>query len=210
MGFDLPYKPIRDPVFLLQVSLVIGVSYIFMSIIVAAGHNLKYKNYKDFAMGQFPWFLLVPSGLILIFNAFFNWEFEPIIMILSTLGVVVGLIMLIVDKRGLFFFDITGYLGDTLSFARLLALGLATAGIAMTINIISELILPIHLAMVVLVVVLLFFGHMINFLLQALGAGIHSLRLQYVEFFGRCYEGGGSMFKPFQAIHLVTKNEPKK
>ena len=110
----------------------------------------------------------------------------------------------------LFFFDITAWLGDTISFARLLALGLATAGIAMTINIIGELILPAHPAMIALVLVLLFFGHLINFVLQALGAGIHSLRLQYVEFFGRCYEGGGNSFQPFQAKRLITKLEPKK
>ena len=82
---------------------------------------------------------------------------------------------MIIDKKMLFFFDLTGYLGDTLSFARLLALGLATAGIAMTINIIAELMVPIHPAMVALVIVLLFFGHLINFVLQALGAGIHTL-----------------------------------
>jgi V/A-type H+-transporting ATPase subunit I len=209
-GYHLPYDPIRMPVILLQVSLVIGVSYIFLSILVAAGHNLKYKKYKDFALGQFPWFILVPFGLALIFYAFFKFELGDTLYTISLLMVLVGIILLIVDKKGLFFFDITGYLGDTLSFARLLALGLATAGIAMTINIIAELMIPIHAAIVIVIVILLFFGHLINFVLQALGAGIHSLRLQYVEFFARCYEGGGSAFKPFQARRLTTKLEPRK
>jgi V/A-type H+-transporting ATPase subunit I len=80
----------------------------------------------------------------------------------------------------------------------------------MTINIIAELILPVHMIIVVVVVIILFFGHLINFILQALGAGIHSLRLQYVEFFSRCYEGGGSQFKPFRAKHIVTRFSPKK
>ena len=115
-----------------------------------------------------------------------------------------------IDKKALFFFDLTGYLGDTLSFARLLALGLATAGIAMTINIIAELLQDVHIAMIVVVVILLFFAHLINFVLQALGAGIHSLRLQYVEFFARCYEGGGENFKPFRAKHIITRLEPRK
>ena len=210
LGFNLPYDPIRDPVILLQVALIIGVSYIMLSIIVAAGHNLKYRNFKGFFLSQFPWFILVPFGLILIFYAFFKSEFSELILNLSYIMIIIGLLLLIIDKKGLFFFDITGYLGDTLSFARLLALGLATAGIAMTINIIGELILPIHPVMVAVVLILLFFGHLINFVLQALGAGIHSLRLQYVEFFGRCYEGGGNQFQPFQAKHIMTKLEPKK
>ncbi len=210
LGFNLPYDPIRDPVVLLQVALVIGVSYIMGSIIVAAGHNLKYGNYKGFLLGQFSWFILVPFGLILIFYAFFKYEFSAMILNISYLMIIIGLVLLVIDKKGLFFFDITGYLGDTLSFARLLALGLATAGIAMTINIIAELILPVHMIIVVVVVILLFFGHLINFVLQALGAGIHSLRLQYVEFFARCYEGGGNQFKPFRAKHIITRFLPKK
>jgi V/A-type H+-transporting ATPase subunit I len=210
LGFKLPYDPIRDPVLLLQIALILGVSYIMMSIIAAAGHNLKYRNFKDFFIVQFPWFLLVPCGLILIFVGFFKYSFDPVIMYLSYISVLVGLVLLIIDKKMLFFFELTGYLGDTLSFARLLALGLATAGIAMTINIIGELMVPIHPAMVALVIVLLFVGHLINFVLQALGAGIHSLRLQYVEFFGRCYEGGGEQYKPFRAKHIVTKLEPRR
>jgi V/A-type H+-transporting ATPase subunit I len=210
LGFDLPYDPIRSPVFLLQVALIIGISYIMMSVLAAAGHNLKYKNYKEFLFNQFPWFILVPFGLILIFYAFFKYEFDPLVLNLAYIMIIIGLVLLILEKRALFFFDITGFLGDTLSFARLLALGLATAGIAMTINIIGELMIPIHPAMVAVIIILLFFGHLINFVLQALGAGIHSLRLQYVEFFARCYEGGGNQFKPFQARHLVTKLEPRR
>jgi V/A-type H+-transporting ATPase subunit I len=210
LGFDLPYDPIRSPVFLLQVALIIGISYIMMSVLAAAGHNLKYKNYKEFLLNQFPWFILVPFGLLLIFYAFFKYEFDPLVLNLAYIMIIIGLVLLIVEKKALFFFDITGFLGDTLSFARLLALGLATAGIAMTINIIGELMIPVHPAMVAVILVLLFFGHLINFVLQALGAGIHSLRLQYVEFFARCYEGGGSQFKPFQAKHLITKLEPRR
>jgi V/A-type H+-transporting ATPase subunit I len=210
LGFPLPYDPIRNPIFLLQVSLVIGVSYIMLSIITAAGHNLKYGNYKEFVLGQVTWFLLVPFGLILIFVAFFRFQFSDLIMNISYLMIIIGIVLLVIDKKALGFFDITGYLGDSLSFARLLALGLATAGIAMTINIIAELVLPAHMAMIILVVVLLFFGHLINFVLQALGAGIHSLRLQYVEFFARCYEGGGKNFQPFRAKHIITKLETKK
>ncbi|WP_455391531.1 V-type ATP synthase subunit I [[Eubacterium] cellulosolvens] len=210
LGFHLPYDPIRSPVFLLQISLIIGVSYIMMSIIAAAGHNIKYRKAKDLFLSQVSWFILVPFGLVLIFYAFFKFNFNSLTLNLSYLMIILGLLLLIVDKRGLFFFDITGYLGDTLSFARLLALGLATAGIAMTINIIAELVLPIHPVIVILVLILLFFGHLINFVLQALGAGIHSLRLQYVEFFSRCYEGGGNQYQPFRAKRIITKLEPKK
>jgi V/A-type H+-transporting ATPase subunit I len=209
-GFQLPYDPIRNPIILLQVSLIVGLFYITMSVASAAGHNIKSKNYKDLLLDQVSWlFFLIPFGLLLIFYAFFKYEFSSTVLNISYIGVLIGIILLFINKKALFFFDLTGYLGDTLSFARLLALGLATAGIAMTINIIAELVFDVHVAMIVLVIILLFFAHLINFVLQALGAGIHSLRLQYVEFFARCYEGGGKPFQPFMAKRFITKSEPK-
>ena len=47
--------------------------------------------------------------------------------------------------------------------------------------------------------------HIVNLVLQALGAAIHSLRLQYVEFFNRFYEGGGHEFSPFKIKRKYTK-----
>ena len=43
-------------------------------------------------------------------------------------------------------------------------------------------------------------GHSLNLAINALGAYVHTNRLQFVEFFGKFYEGGGRKFEPF-AIH---------
>ena len=61
-----------------------------------------------------------------------------------------------------------------------------------------------------LTIILLILSHTINLALQALGAGVHSLRLQYVEFFNRFYEGGGRNFSPFKIRRTYTKIEEKK
>jgi V/A-type H+-transporting ATPase subunit I len=53
---------------------------------------------------------------------------------------------------------------------------------------------PILFAIVVCV------GHSLNFGINVLGAYVHTNRLQYVEFFGKFYEGGGKIFTPF-GIH---------
>ena len=108
------------------------------------------------------------------------------------------------------FFDITGYVGDWLSYARLLALGLATAGMALAFNVVSQLIPDmIPLVGIVLLPILLIVLHAVNLGLQALGAAVHSLRLQYVEFFNRFYEGGGHEFAPFKMKRKYTKIEEK-
>jgi V/A-type H+-transporting ATPase subunit I len=58
--------------------------------------------------------------------------------------------------------------------------------------------------LITLGVLILLVAHFFNFLLQSLGAGIHSLRLQFVELFGRFYEGGGKEYSPFAAERLRT------
>ena len=91
-----------------------------------------------------------------------------------------------------------------------MALGLATAGMALAFNVVSELIggmIPVVGG--VIMAIILIFSHIINLALQALGAGVHSLRLQYVEFFNRFYEGGGRQFSPFKMKRKYTKIEEK-
>ena len=62
---------------------------------------------------------------------------------------------------------------------------------------------------IAITVTLLVVSHLVNLALQALGAGVHSLRLQYVEFFNRFYEGGGKKFTPFKIGRKYTKIEEK-
>ena len=108
------------------------------------------------------------------------------------------------------FFDITGYVGDWLSYARLLALGLATAGMALAFNVVSGMtIMDIPIVGFIIPAILLIILHVVNLGLQALGAAVHSLRLQYVEFFNRFYEGGGREFTPFKMKRKYTKLDEK-
>ena len=93
-----------------------------------------------------------------------------------------------------------GWLSNILSYSRLVALGLATGIIAMAFNIVASTIggmLPPVLNILVMIIILLF-GHTLNIALNVLGAYVHSSRLQFVEFFGKFMEGGGREFFPLQ------------
>jgi V/A-type H+-transporting ATPase subunit I len=98
-------------------------------------------------------------------------------------------------------YGITGYLSDVLSYSRLLALGLASGVIASVINKMAGMASK-GIIGAILMIVILFAGHTINFAINILGAYVHTNRLQYVEFFGKFYEGGGRAFSPF---HMRTK-----
>ena len=94
-------------------------------------------------------------------------------------------------------YNVTGWLSDALSYSRLLALGLATGVIASVINQMGAM-LPNNVIGVILFIVIFIVGHVLNLAINLLGAYVHTNRLQFVEFFGKFYEGGGRPFNPFK------------
>jgi len=243
------------PLVLLIISLIIGLAYINLGLILSLVQNIRRKNYRNVLLENVSWWLLQPGGFILLSGKLFGWyDFSGTVYLFAALITAVGLILLVARARGLSFFELTGFLGDFLSFARILALGLATAGIALTVNVLAYLVADASMGTTMMAViaglgavlmvrwlmtkdtmmlgggsalliigglgfidpmypffilslVVLVGGHLINASLQALGSFVHSLRLQYVEFFGYFYEGGGKEFKPFRPERKYTSRE---
>ena len=98
-------------------------------------------------------------------------------------------------------YNVTGWLSDVLSYSRLLALGLATGVIASVVNQMGSMLGDGILGEIGFIVVFII-GHTLNLAINLLGAYVHTNRLQFVEFFGKFYEGGGKPFNPFK---LTTK-----
>lgn len=96
---------------------------------------------------------------------------------------------------------LTSFLGDFLSYIRLMALGLVTAGIGVAINEIAFQFLQIPVVGIVILIIVLIFGHLFNIVINILGSFVHTLRLQYVEFFPKFYTGGGRPFKALKDEH---------
>uniref|UniRef100_A0A7C4XMP9 V-type ATP synthase subunit I n=1 Tax=candidate division WOR-3 bacterium TaxID=2052148 RepID=A0A7C4XMP9_UNCW3 len=94
-------------------------------------------------------------------------------------------------------YGITSFLSNILSYVRLMALGMVTGGIAMTVNKIAWMVVKIPVLGLFLAILILIGGHSFNIVINSLGGFIHTMRLHYIEFFGRFYAGGGKMFRPF-------------
>jgi len=213
VGF-LPYDSLRDPLPLFMVGLGMGLITIYMSVVLSAITHTKQKEFKTLVLGDISLLIFIPSFVVLIIDLLGMGDVSSL-MPVALGGAGIGFVLLIIGNLSmplLALFEVTGFLGDLLSFARILALGLATAGLAMTWNIIAEMFLPLDSIggaiwkMLVILVILIFF-HIFNFIFQTLGACIHSLRLQYIEFFNRCYSGGGVLFKPFRAHRAYTESK---
>ena len=101
-------------------------------------------------------------------------------------------------------YGVGSFLGDVLSYSRLLALGLTTSMLGSAFNMIGSLVKVPVLGLIVGALVLVF-GHLLNYFMGAMGAFIHSARLILLEFFGRFYEGGAPRFHRFGFSSEVVK-----
>jgi len=210
-GIRLPIEPLRDPLTILTIALIFGIIHLNVGIILGIYQSYRRKDYKSLFNQHFCWIPLQLGGGLLIGHFMLEWELTTVLLYAAAIMTLVGIILLFINAGPIGFFDITGFVGDWLSYARLLALGLATAGMALAFNVVGELIpelLPV--VGIILLPIILVIAHVANLGIQALGAGVHSLRLQYVEFFNRFYEGGGREFSPFKISRKYTKMEEEK
>jgi len=102
-------------------------------------------------------------------------------------------------------YGMSGFIGDFLSYARLMAIGLATVLIGMVINLLAKMVFPAPYVGLIFGVLLLIVGHTFNLVINLLGAFVHPTRLQFVEFFSKFYDDGGEEFAPLaiRTKHLI-------
>jgi len=140
------------------------------------------------------------SALIYVSGAFAPNLFMIAVLVLNlvfTLSVLKGWAGRIVWGAYSVYSNITGVLGIILSYVRLMALGMVTAGIAMAFNQIAWMLRGIPVVSVILMLIVLVVGHAYNLAMSSLSGFVHTLRLQYVEYFPRFFTGGGLRFEPF-------------
>ena len=210
MGFRLPtvYGPVEafvHPDTILIIAIIIGVIYTNIGFILGAIDNLRYGNKKEAIGSQFCWFVL-EAGVILLALGYLMPAIGMIGMALGGVLIIACIGMLVYANGAYGVMDIFGFMGDVLSYARLLALCLATGGIAMTVNILTNMVNDmIPFIGIILAIVIFIGGHIANFAFQVLGAFINALRLNYVEFFSQFYMGGKGKFEAFKASRTFTK-----
>ena len=213
------YFPVKDPMRLLTFSLIIGIIHLFSGMFLKAVQLAKKKDYSTMFKEVILWYGLLIGCLILLLatdmiRGIFKYDFiipNSVIMLgkILAIGSSVGIILTngsssnigLKIAQGLYaLYGISGYLSDVLSYSRLLALGLATGVIASVINMMGAMVAKSIGGVfgVIVFIIIMIFGHLFNLGINALGAYVHTNRLQYVELFGKFYEGGGEKFNPLR------------
>ena len=196
------FNPLDDPMRLLMWSFIFGGIHIFVGMGLKGYMLVKDGKPLDALFDIGFWYILL-IGLVMLAGP----------GIVGTAGkyMSIGGAVLLVLTQGrneksvvkrlvtgiLSLYNVTGFLSDVLSYSRLLALGLATGVIATVINTMGTL-FGLNVGGIIILIIVFVIGTVFNILINALGAYVHASRLQYVEFFGKFYEGGGKSFQPFK------------
>lgn len=174
---------------ILKISLIIGLVHINIGVLLKI-----YQEYLKRTSIYSALSAILPIPLIQATVAFIYFNQKVPAAICAVI-----LLFILLKEKGLFgLMDITGFFGMWFSYARLLALSLATAGVALAVNIIAQKALTFGKIGVLLFFIVLGIGHLFNFVLNILGCAIHSARLHYVEFFSLFFEGEGYEFREFK------------
>ncbi|HKM28253.1 MAG TPA: V-type ATPase 116kDa subunit family protein, partial [Anaerovoracaceae bacterium] len=199
------FNPLDDPTKLLIFSLLFGVVHIFLGMALSASMMIRRGHLFDAIFDVFSWYMVIAGAGLWLAGGMLFPAAKTIGMYVAIAGAAILLLTGGRKKKGLGkitgglgqIYNVTSYVSDILSYARLLALGLATGVIAQVVNTMGTLMGGGVLGAIVLVIVFLI-GHTFNLAINALGSFVHASRLQYIEFFGKFYEDGGEPFAPFK------------
>ena len=208
-------------VMMLILSYLLGFIHILTGIIINGIHLCRQKQVMAAFGHSFSWVFVFIGLIIFAFNmviSLINMLFSTSIVVdlpswLKYVGIAfIGLGVLCIiafsssnknPLKRIFggvakLYDGVSILSDILSYSRLFGLGLASGVVGLVVNEVAKVFIGlIPYAGYVVAAVILLIGHVFNLAINTLGAYIHDCRLQYIEFFGKFYTGGGHIFTPY-------------
>jgi V/A-type H+-transporting ATPase subunit I len=189
------FDPMVQVTAFLLIALIIGLTHVNVGVVINVWSRIKRREIWQALTGNL-WFLFAQPGIF-----FFLVGYKSV----GLLFMVTSLILLFLGHKAMAMFQVTGFMGDVLSYARLMALGLCTTGIAMTVNVLSNMLYESSAIGIFFAIVVFVVGHLFNFVINAMGSFVHGLRLHYVELFTKFFESGGAEFTPLETRYEVVQ-----
>ncbi len=214
------FDPIADPMKMMIFAIAIGVVHVLTGLVMGIITAVKNRDAGAAVFDYGAWLFMLVAGIAWGLIAVLGIAVPDVAnyALLAIIGISVVLVLLMnargtksVGKRLLkgayALYGVTGYLSDFMSYSRLLALALATGVISQVFNKMASMVgggLSGSGAVGtviggILMVVICIIGHAFNLGISLIGCYVHTNRLQYIEFFGKFFEGGGREYKPLTA-----------
>ena len=200
------FNPMNDPIQMLLVSVAMGGAHLVSGLVLKLIRDFKEKDIIS-ALGKDLSWILILCGIALFF----------VHQLTGIISVVIGVLLLVslsgIRKKGIIkkvafgvlgLYDVTSYMGDLLSYSRVMALVMSSAAVAMVMNTLAQMVGGSAVGMIFAALIFIV-GHLFNLVLGLLSAYVHDSRLQYIEFFGKFYDGGGVDFRPLSVQTKYVK-----
>ncbi len=214
------YNMLSNPLNFIILAMIIGLIHVNIALILSLIRSIKHHDLGGI-MQNIGLLLIQIFGIPLLLMSLFNYRIPVLQGLQNALigGVIVSLGLIVLSQLLIYralgvltwIFAITGLLGDVLSYTRIAGVGMATVYLAngytflstMVYNGLASLIgVPVVSVIIagIFFLVIYAFTQLLNLALSTLGAFIHSLRLCFVEFLTKFYEGGGIEYNPIRIV----------
>jgi V/A-type H+/Na+-transporting ATPase subunit I len=207
------FDPFENPLNFLKLSMVFGAVQIFTGLIVSIKEKIKNEKYFNAFANEISWilfFIFLGSFAVSGNNICKYLMLVPLVIIFLFSSRSKSVVMRLAKGGFTVFNELISFLGNILSYSRIMALGLVTAGLAMSVNILAKIVRELVPGFGIVLAILIFIGgHLFSIAINTLSSFVHTMRLQFAEFFPYFYEGGGERFEPFSLVGKYTRIEKK-
>ena len=204
--------------FLLKVSVYMGIVHLLLAYVIKFANVKMRDGFKEAYLEAGGWIFSF-VGMIVFCYGLTQIMFGPggfsdipqeALIFLGVGGVVliIGIISCFPKDGAQAILELPGIVGNILSYTRLTAIGMSKAGMALAFNYIAIIMLggTGSVGGVIAGAAVFIIGHLMIWVLAILSAGLHGLRLQYVEMMNKFFIGGGEEYSPLSVKHKHTKN----
>ena len=212
-SFSIPtgiIDPTTQYMEVLILSIGLGIVHIYVGLGVGAYMNIRDGKPLAALFDTGFWYMALTGAILLLVGS--QYPISNVVSKISLYVMIIGMVGIVLTAGrespsvggklggGLYsLYGISGYVGDFISYSRLMALGLAGGYLAAAINDMVFMLFDLKAIGIVVGIIVFVIGHSFNLFLSALSAYVHDIRLTYVEFFGKFYGGGGKAFKTLRS-----------
>jgi V/A-type H+-transporting ATPase subunit I len=201
----------------LFIAIMIGFIHLGIGYAVGIYNKTIRYGFKHALLERVSWLLILIGGFFLMMW-FINEMIEPVgewwglpllsyYIYIGLALIIAGTVMAFTAEGGVTFLELPGLMSNVLSYSRLAAIGMSKAGLALVFNTVAFVTIGTTGIMLAFAIPLFVLGVLTVFILAIISAGLHSIRLHYVELFGKFFEGGGIAFNPLKIVRKWTSEK---